>query len=82
MNAYSKNTLLLLRAAPNTLGTRLGKLAVRRGYSVIKVAAYTGATRQSIYNWYAGHKVSPAYVPVVKALVQILKTTRSSKCTK
>jgi len=51
------------------LGVQLGKLAVKQAVSVIEVAQRTGASRTTIYSWFAGHGVTNAYVPSVKRLI-------------
>ena len=33
----------------------------------------TGASRQTVYNWYAGHKVSNAYIAHVRKLIEHIK---------
>jgi hypothetical protein len=37
------------------------------------VAHITGASRQSVYNWFSGGEVFVAYKPIVGALIKILK---------
>ena len=55
------------------LGVRLAKLAVKHDFSVIKIAAYTGASRTTVYSWFAGRGVTNAYKPAVTKLIAELK---------
>lgn len=71
--AYSKKTIAALQGATKTLGTTLGSCAVLRGLSVVRVAHATGATRQSVYNWFSGGTVMGVYRPKVTALILILQ---------
>ena len=60
--AYSEKTKQLIADAPPSLGTNLAQWAVQRGVSVQQVATATGATRQTVYNWFTGTTlVTPAY---------------------
>lgn len=61
------------------LGVRLAKLAVKNKFSIIRVSRCTGATRMTVYNWYAGKLVSPAYRAQVSKLIDILKTASDSE---
>jgi hypothetical protein len=70
---YSISTREGLRRAPNTLGVQLGRLAVRLDFPVRYISEATGATRQTVYNWFVGADVSPAYHQRVKRLISILK---------
>lgn len=71
---YHSNTRLHLRTAPSTLGVRLGRLAVRKKVSVQEIATKTGASRTTVYNWFAGGGVTNAYKDRVLALIQELQT--------
>jgi hypothetical protein len=55
------------------LGVQLGKLAVKSDYSVVRIAAYTGASRTTIYSWFAGKGVTNAYKASVSRLITELK---------
>lgn len=77
--AYSTKTLARLRITPKTLGSTLGLLAVRRQFSVIDIAKVTGASRQTVYNWFDGGEVLAPYQPLVKRLITILKQARTAE---
>lgn len=70
---YHKSTLQRIKKTPSTLGVRLGRLAVRHKLSVQEIAARTGASRTTIYNWFAGRGVTNAYCPAVEELIAELK---------
>jgi len=72
--AYHTTTRSLLKNAPSTLGVRLGRLAVRKKVSVHEVALRTGASRTTIYNWFAGRGVTKAYRAAVQELIAELRT--------
>ena len=57
----------------NNLGLRLALFAARHKLTVIDIAEATGATRQTVYNWFAGRPISPVYR---KALAKFLSSTR------
>lgn len=58
------------------LGLALGREARRVGFSVIRIAKVTGATRQTVYNWLNGtRRVAPYYRPRVTELVTLLRTS-------
>tara|TARA_R110000850_G_C9857296_1_gene455922 strand:+ start:420 stop:701 length:282 start_codon:yes stop_codon:yes gene_type:complete len=73
--AYSEKTKQLIADAPPSLGTNLAQWAVQRGVSVQQVATATGATRQTVYNWFTGTTlVTPAYQEKVLTILDILKS--------
>jgi hypothetical protein len=71
--AYSPQIIDTVKKAPKTLGNQLGRWAVHLDFPVTKIAMATGASRQSVYNWFAGGEVFVAYRPVVESLLSILK---------
>ena len=71
--SYSVKTLKTVKAAPKTLGNQLGRWAVHHDFPVTQVSLITGASRQTIYNWFTGkHTVIGAYRPAVERLLAIL----------
>jgi len=64
--------------APLTLGNQLGREAVRLDFSIIRVAKYTGATRPTVYAWFKGGSVTPAYRARVSGLLTILKAASTA----
>lgn len=73
--SYHSTTRLLLKSAPSSLGVRLGRLAIRKNKSVQDIAARTGASRTTIYSWFAGGNVTNAYRAPVEALIKELRST-------
>lgn len=67
--AYHTATRRQLKTAPRTLGVRLGRLAIQKRMSVQDIAHKTGASRTTIYNWFAGRGVTNAYKDRVQALI-------------
>lgn len=78
MKNYSLTTKQRVKALPSTEGVRLARLAIKHNISVIRVAQCTGATRATVYNWYAGRGVTRAYQTQVQTLTKILKAARNS----
>lgn len=70
--SYHTNTRVALQSAPNTLGVRLGRVAVRKGLSVSYLSAKIGASRATIYQWFLGSSVSNAYRRPVEQLLKEL----------
>jgi hypothetical protein len=73
--AYRQRTRDLVKASPLTLGSRLGRRAVYLGVSVVELATLIGATRKTLYNWWFGGYVIPAYRERVTKVYEILKTS-------
>jgi transcriptional regulator with XRE-family HTH domain len=76
---YRLTTQRNVRAAPSSLGARLGKLAVKRGLSVAQIALLTGASRTTIYSWFAGGTVTNAYRRTVEDLITQLRLTSTEQ---
>lgn len=76
--AYSAQVVLAVKKAPKTLGNQLGRWAVHHNFSAIRVAKVTGATRQSVYNWFHGGEVFVAYRTPVQSLIKILQSSGSA----
>jgi len=45
---------------------------------VLRIAAATGATRQTVYQWFRGRSVSAAYLPRVQKLLAILESAKNA----
>ena len=76
--AYSHQTIDTVKKAPKTLGNQLGRWAVHLDFPVTKISKLTGATRQTIYNWFAGGEVFVAYRPAVTDLLTILQSSATA----
>jgi len=69
---YRKHVRDAVATSGDTLGPQLGRASVRLGFSVVKVAQITGATRATVYSWFYGNHVSNAYRRTVTSLINIL----------
>jgi hypothetical protein len=73
---YSEKIKVAIHEAPSTLGTELGRWAVRRDISMQKISLITGASRQTVYNWFTNAtEVTPAYQDRVATVIEVLKKT-------
>ncbi len=73
---YSQKIIEAINEAPKTLGTELGRWAVRRDLSMQRISAVVGARRQTIYNWFTGTtEVAPAYKERVEQVLEVIKKT-------
>jgi hypothetical protein len=77
--AYSDDIRRTTKAAPKTLGNQLGRWAIHLDFPVIQIAKFTGATRQTVYNWFSGTDVTPAYRMRVQSLLNILQSSTTSE---
>jgi hypothetical protein len=75
---YSPQTIDAVKKAPKTLGNQLGRWAVHLGFPVTRIAVLTGASRQTIYNWFSGGEVFVAYRPAVTDLLTILQSSATA----
>lgn len=76
--SYSPKVVKQVNTAPKTLGNQLGRWAVYLDFPVIRVAKLTGATRQSVYNWFNGGEVFVAYRPGVELLLKVLQQSTTA----
>jgi len=76
--AYSQHVINAIMRAPKTLGNQLGRWAVHHNFSAIRISQATGASRQSVYNWFNGGEVFVAYRPTVESILRILQTSSSA----
>jgi hypothetical protein len=76
--AYSQKIVDAVCSAQPSLGNRLGRWAVHLNLPVTKIAKSTGATRQTVYNWFYGGEVAPSYHKTVQSLVEIMQTSSSA----
>ena len=76
---YSKKIIETINEAAPSLGTDLGRWAVRRDISMQRISQIVGASRQTVYNWFTGATdVTPAYQERVTAVINVLKKTSQS----
>ena len=78
MRYYSAAIRQRVKQGPATVGTRLARAAMLRKLSVQEIAYLVGASRATVYNWYAGGTVANAYQERVTQLSKILTTAAST----
>jgi hypothetical protein len=76
---YSATVKQAVAKTSKTLGNQLGRWAIARDFPVTQIAKFTGATRQTVYNWFTGTEVTNAYKPRVAELLKILQTCTTSE---
>ena len=73
---YSQKIIEIINEAPKSLGTELGRWAVRRDISMQRISLIVGASRQTIYNWFTGATdVAVSYQERVAKVIEVLKQT-------
>jgi predicted DNA-binding protein YlxM (UPF0122 family) len=75
---YSQKTINAIGNCPKTLGNQLGRWAIHRDFSVVRIAKALGVTRQTVYNWFMGGEIFPAYEQRAQMLLNILKNTQTA----
>ena len=76
--AYSPKLVEQIKTLPvDSLNAKLGRWAVYLDISAVQIAQATGATRQSVYNWFKGGAILGAYRPAVAYLIEVVKTCRT-----
>lgn len=73
--AYRQHTKATVKHAAKTLGSRLGRLAIKKNLSVQHIARITGASRTTVYSWFAGNGITNAYQNTVADLINKLRTS-------
>jgi hypothetical protein len=76
---YHPNIVEKIKSQPLTLGTRLGRWAVYLDLPAAKIAVATGATRQSVYNWFKGGEVFVAYRPAVERVLECMQSSKTAE---
>lgn len=73
--SYHASTKALVKGPSTLLGVRLGKAAVKHGVSVQDISHALGASRTTIYTWFAGGNVTNAYKRNVLELLKKIQAT-------
>jgi DNA-binding XRE family transcriptional regulator len=76
--AYSQKTIDAIMRAPKTSGNQLGRWAAHHNFSVVRIAKALGVSRQTVYNWFEGGEIFPAYEYRVETLLTILRAAHSA----
>lgn len=73
--AYHAHTKATIKLTAKTLGSQLGRLAIKKSLSVQQVAQITGASRTTVYSWFAGKGITNAYRATVADLINKLRVS-------
>lgn len=76
--AYSQKTIDAIMRAPKTTGNQLGRWAAHLDFSVVRISQALGVSRQTVYNWFEGGEIFPAYEHRVETLLTFLKSSRTA----
>jgi hypothetical protein len=76
--AYSQKTIDAIMRAPKTPGNQLGRWAAHHNFSVVRISKALGVSRQTVYNWFEGGDIFPAYEHRVETLLKFLQTSHSA----
>lgn len=77
--AYHKEIVDKVKTLPVTLGVRLGRWAIYLDLPATKIARATGASRQTVYNWFAGNSVTNAYKPAVERVIKCMQSSKTAE---
>lgn len=76
---YSQKIIDEVSDAPKTLGNQLGRWCIYLDFSVVRVSKALGVTRQTVYNWFFGKDIFPAYQERAELLLKILSTSQTAE---
>ena len=76
--AYSQKMMNDVADAPKSLGNQLGRWAIYHDFSVVRVSKALGVTRQTVYNWFLGKDIFPAYVDRAELLLKVLQNANNA----
>jgi hypothetical protein len=76
---YSDTVKEAVAKTPKTMGNQLGRWAIALDFPVTQIAKHTGATRQTVYNWFTGTEVTNAYKDKVRAMITILQSSKTTE---
>jgi hypothetical protein len=75
---YSQKIINDVADTPKSLGNQLGRWAIYHDFSVVRISKALGVTRQTVYNWFLGKDIFPAYVERAEVLLKILQSSNSA----
>lgn len=64
---------------PTLIGVELQREAERLAFSVLRIATATGATRQTVYNWFKRSPMAPYYRDRALELLDILRNAQTAE---
>lgn len=72
---YSQDIINKVADTPKSLGNQLGRWAIYHDFSVVRISKALGVTRQTVYNWFLGKEIFPAYRDRAEWLLKILSSS-------
>ncbi len=72
---YSQDIINRVADTPKSVGNQLGRWAIYHDFSVVRISRALGVTRQTVYNWFFGKPIFPAYQDRAAWLLKILETS-------
>jgi hypothetical protein len=72
---YTPATIEAVERAPRGLHKTLARAAIRLDLPITLVARAVGAQRWTVYRWFKGHEISPAYRQRVTEVALILENS-------
>ena len=75
---YSQDIIDKVAATPKSVGSQLGRWAIYHDFSVVRISRALGVTRQTVYNWFLGKPIFPAYKDRAEWLLKILQHAHSA----
>ena len=75
---YSQDIINKVADTPKSLGNQLGRWAIYHDFSVVRISKALGVTRQTVYNWFEGGDIFPAYEFRVETMLKFLQTSHSA----
>lgn len=76
---YSQDMINKVADTPKSLGNQLGRWAIHHDFSVVRISKALGVTRQTVYNWFLGKDIFPAYQDRAEWLLRILSTSHNAE---
>jgi predicted DNA-binding protein YlxM (UPF0122 family) len=76
---YSQKIIDQVAETPKSLGNQLGRWAIYHDFSVVRIAKALGVTRQTVYNWFLGKEIFPAYKDRAEWLLKILQSAHNAE---
>jgi hypothetical protein len=76
---YSQDIIDKIGETPKSLGNQLGRWAIYHDFSVVRIAKALGVTRQTVYNWFLGKDIFPAYRDRAEWMLKILQSSHNAE---
>lgn len=76
---YSQDIIDKIGETPKSLGNQLGRWAIYHDFSVVRISKALGVTRQTVYNWFLGKEIFPAYRDRAEWMLKILQSSHNAE---